>query len=95
MLSGKTTAYYAAAGAGTASGRKAQYGVVAVNPNVIPYGTRLYICSADGRTVYGYAIAADTGTTLMAGTVLVDLFYNTYAQCCWFGAKQMNVYILN
>ena len=68
--------------------------MVAVNPNVIPYGTELFICSADGSLVYGYAIAGDTGGTLMAGTVLVDLYYNTYDQCCWFGSKKMNVYVL-
>lgn len=95
MLSGRATAYYAAEGSGTASGRKAQYGVVAVNPNVIPYGTKLYICSADGSIVYGYAVAGDTGGSLMKGSVLVDLFYNNYQQCCWFGSKKMNVYILS
>ena len=95
VLSGKATAYYAAPGAGTATGRKAQYGVVAVNPNVIPYGTKLYICSADGSVVYGYAVAGDTGGTLMRGTVLVDLYYNNIQQCYWFGSKKMNVYILS
>lgn len=94
-LEGKATAYYAAPGAGTASGRKAQYGVVAVNPNVIPYGTQLYICSADGKLVYGYAVAGDTGGTLMKGSVLVDLYYNNIDQCYWFGSKRMRVYILN
>ena len=95
MLSGRATAYYAAPGAGTSTGRKAQYGVVAVNPKVIPYGTKLYICSADGSIVYGYAVAGDTGGTLMAGTVLVDLYYNNYQQCCWFGSRKMNVYVLS
>ena len=94
VISGRATAYYAPEGAGTATGRLASYGVVAVNPNVIPYGTELFICSADGSLVYGYAIAGDTGGTLMAGTVLVDLYYNTYDQCCWFGSKKMNVYVL-
>lgn len=95
VMNGRATAYYAPAGAGTSTGRKAQYGVVAVNPKVIPYGTKLYICSADGSVVYGYAIAGDTGGTLMSGSVLVDLYYNNYSQCCWFGSKRMNVYILS
>ncbi len=39
----------------TATGIRAKYGVVAVDPRIIPLGTRLYIPG------YGYAIAADTG----------------------------------
>ncbi|MDR3644464.1 MAG: ubiquitin-like domain-containing protein, partial [Clostridia bacterium] len=60
-LVGKATAYTAKKPSGTASGRRARVGVVAVDPRVIPYGTRLYITSSDGSFVYGYAIAGDTG----------------------------------
>lgn len=91
----KATGYSAKAGAGTASGRRAMVGHVAVNPNVIPYGTKLYITSADGRFIYGYAIAADTGTALMDGRVDVDLFYDSYAASCRNGVKTVNIYILN
>ena len=42
----------------TATGAPAAVGRVAVNPNVIPYGTKLYIASPDGSIVYGYAIAS-------------------------------------
>ena len=94
VVSGRATAYYAKPGAGTSTGRLASYGVVAVDPKVIPYGTKMFICSADGSLVYGYAIAGDTGGTLMKGTVLVDLYYNNYNQCVWFGSKKMNIYIL-
>lgn len=93
-LTGKGTAYSARQGAKTASGRYAVVGHVAVNPKVIPYGTKLYIKAADGSFTYGYAIAADTGTALMDGRVLVDLFFDTYQECCAFGAKKMDVYIL-
>ena len=37
------------------------YGVIAVDPTVIPYGTKMYIESADGKYIYGYAIAGDCG----------------------------------
>ena len=62
---------------------------------VVPYGTRLYIVSSDGRYNYGYAIAADTGGALRSGRVLVDLFYNTERECVNFGRRQVKVYILD
>lgn len=95
MTNVRATGYSAHDGAGTASGRPAMVGNVAVNPDVIPYGTRLYITSADGSFVYGYAIAADTGTALMDGRVGVDLFYNTYEESCQNGVKRVNIYILD
>ncbi len=79
----------------TSTGRVAAVGVVAVDPRVIPYGTELYIVSADGSVVYGYAIAGDTGGALTSGRVLVDLFMDTYEDCMQFGRRNMNVYILN
>ena len=91
---GKGTAYSAWDGALTASGRYALPGHVAVNPNVIPYGSKLYIKSADGSFVYGYAIAADTGVALMDGRVTVDLYFDTYLESCLFGAKTMEIYVL-
>lgn len=94
VLTGKSCAYSAGPGAGTASGRKAMVGCVAVDPNIIPYGTELYITTTDGSAVYGYAIAADTGTALMDGLILVDLFMESYDASCDWGARQVNIYIL-
>ena len=94
VLTGKSCAYSARPGAGTASGRKAMVGCVAVDPNIIPYGTELYITTTDGSAVYGYAIAADTGTALVDGLILVDLFMESYDASCDWGARQVNVYIL-
>lgn len=94
---GKATAYSSDrgyAGTRTASGRKAQVGVVAVDPRRIPYGTKLYIVSPDGSYVYGYAVAGDTGTALRDGRVLVDLFFDHYEECLKFGAKRLNVYVI-
>jgi len=61
VVSGKVTAYTAPPGSGTYSGRPLEIGTVAVNPDIIPFGSELYICSKDGKRVYGYAVAADTG----------------------------------
>lgn len=94
VLTGKSCAYSAKPTAQTASGRQVKVGYVAVDPSIIPYGTELYIVSTDGKYVYGYAVAADTGTALLDGRILVDLFMESYDASCDWGAKQVNIYIL-
>lgn len=94
VLTGKSCAYSASPSAKTASGRQVKVGYVAVDPSIIPYGTELYIVSTDGKYVYGYAVAADTGTALLDGRILVDLFMESYDASCDWGAKQVNIYIL-
>ncbi|HEX3026446.1 MAG TPA: 3D domain-containing protein [Clostridia bacterium] len=95
VISAVATAYTAGKGAGTASGRRAMAGHVAVDPRVIPYGTRLYIMSSDGDFVYGYAIAADTGEFVYNGSgVDVDLYFNTMAECRKFGKRTVSIYVL-
>ncbi len=96
-LTGVATAYTSDrgnAGTVTASGARAQVGIVAVNPAIIPLGTKLYIASPDGSIVYGYAVAGDTGGAMYNGDALIDLFYDTYEECIQFGRRTMNVYIL-
>ena len=78
-----------------ASGLDLFYGYVAVRPQQIPYGTRLYITSADNSFVYGFAIAADTGIALMDHIIDFDLFYETYEESRLNGRKICNVYILD
>ena len=95
VLTGKSCAYSAKPTAKTASGRQVKVGYVAVDPAIIPYGTELYIASTDGKYIYGYAIAADTGTGLLEGVILVDLFMESYEASCEWGAKQVNIYVLN
>jgi resuscitation-promoting factor RpfB len=92
VLTGRCSAY--TGGGWTSTGKKAAFGLVAVNPKIIPYGTKLYIASPDGRFVYGYATAADTGGAAMHGTILADLYYDTYSQCMKVGSRTMNVYVL-
>ncbi len=87
------TGYYSATGKGS-SGLGLFYGSVAVNPNVIPYGSHLYITSPDGKFVYGFAIATDTGTALMEGIIGVDLFYETYLESSLNWKNTVNIYIL-
>lgn len=87
------TAYTAGHGGAdytTATGTLVKVGTVAVDKNVIPLGTKMYIVAADGSVVYGTAVAADTG---VRGNI-VDLYYDTYQQCINFGRRTCNVYIL-
>ena len=77
----------------TATGAVAQKGVVAVDPSVIPLGTKLYIESADGRYVYGYAVAADKGSAIKGNRI--DLWFNTNSEAISFGRRPVKVYVLN
>lgn len=76
----------------TASGTYCKRGTVAVDPRVIPLGTKMFIVSADGSIVYGYCTAEDTGGAIKGNKV--DLFYNSRAECMQFGRRNVIVYIL-
>lgn len=71
-----------------------QPGYIAVNPNVIPYGTKMYIKSSDGSYIYGYAVAADTGGFIKSRPNNVDLFMTSKAACTAFGRRNVEIYIL-
>lgn len=91
-LTVQATAYLAS---GTcATGVKCVPGYIAVNPNYIPYGTKMYIKSSDGKYVYGYAVAADTGGFARNNPTKVDLAFPTNAQCSTFGRRNVEIYIL-
>ncbi|MDO5717504.1 MAG: cell wall-binding repeat-containing protein [Tissierellia bacterium] len=76
----------------TRSGTPARPGVVAVDPNVIPLMTQLYIVSNDEWPSYGLASAEDTGGAIIGD--IVDLFY-TSADTVWaYGRRDVTVYIL-
>lgn len=76
----------------TASGTKARPGAVAVDPRVIPLGTRLYIESLDGWGDYGFATAEDTGGAIKGNKI--DLFYHSSRDVANFGRRNVKVYIL-
>lgn len=78
----------------TALGLTPKYGIVAVDPKVIPLGTKLYIESADGGKSwsYGYCVAGDTGGAIKGNKV--DLCFESKSECRSFGRKSATVYIL-
>lgn len=77
----------------TATGTIARVGAIAVDPRVIPYGTRMYIVSNDGKYIYGYAVAEDCGGAIKGNKI--DLYFNTIAECYQFGRRECTVYILD
>ena len=91
----RSTGYSASATAKGASGRRLTYGTVAVNPNIIPYGSLMYITSDDGKFVYGYAYAADTGAAMMQGSAFIDLYYETYDESVLSAVIPVTVYVLD
>lgn len=85
---------YTYTGNNCATGVAPQPGYIAVNPKVIPYGTKMYIKSPDGKIIYGYAVAADTGGFIRNHPTGIDLFMTTESACTNFGVRNMEIYIL-
>lgn len=77
----------------TYSGTVARVGAIAVDPNYIPLGTKMYIVSNDGQYVYGYCTAEDTGGGIKG--YKVDLYFDTIDECWEFGVRTCTVYILS
>ncbi len=85
----EATAYLPADGDGngiTKMGTAARYGVVAVDPNIIPLGSHLYIPG------YGVAVAEDTGSDILGNRI--DLYMEDYESCMVFGRQTVPVYVL-
>lgn len=95
FTSKRATGYSASPTAKGSSGRRLTYGTVAINPNIIPYGSLMYITSDDGRFVYGYAYAADTGIAMMDGRAFIDLYYETYDESVKNAVIPVTIYVLD
>ncbi len=85
---------YTYTGNNCSTGVAPQPGYIAVNPKVIPYGTKMYIKTADGSFIYGYAVAADTGGFITSHPTNVDLFMASRAECTAFGRRNVEIFIL-
>ena len=85
---GEATAYTWGGGATghTSIGLWPKRGIVAVDPRVIPYYTKLFIPG------YGMAIAGDTGGAIV-GT-RIDLFMDSLHECFQWGRRGVEIYIL-
>lgn len=76
----------------TSTGTRVRVGTVAVDPKVIPYGTKMFIVTNDGQYIYGFGVAEDCGGAIKND--LIDLYFNTVNECRRFGRRSCTVYIL-
>ena len=71
----------------TASGTFCTRGVIAVDPNVIPLGTRVFIPG------YGYAVADDVGGAIVGN--IIDIAFDSVEECYQFGRQWIDIYIID
>lgn len=81
-----TATAYTHTGRRTATGAIPRVGTVAVDPEVIPLGSRLYI---EG---YGFGIAQDVGSGIQGERL--DVFLDTEEAARRWGVRQVKVYVL-
>ncbi len=99
MITVKATAYESTFGSRngkpgiTASGLPLAVGMIAVDPRLIPLGTKCYIEDPNGVYNFGYVLAADTGGAIKGNRI--DVCVPTYNDAIQFGVRNLNVYILD
>lgn len=71
----------------TARGNPVGRGIISVDPNVIPLGTRVYIPG------YGEAIADDIGGAIKGN--VIDIAFDTYEEAIAFGRQTIEIYIIS
>ena len=87
-LTVEATAYSAEEMTGlTASGTYVRHGIIAVDPRVIPLGTRVYIPN------YGFAVAEDTGGSIIGNRI--DIAFDSYGEAINFGRQIIEIYIID
>ncbi len=67
----------------TASGSYVRHGTIAVDPRVIPMGSRIFVPG------YGWGVAADTGG-MIKGNV-IDIWLPTARQCYDWGVRRVRI----
>lgn len=77
----------------TYTGVKARRGIVAVDPKVIPLGSRVYVEGVGKVPDYGIALAADIGGAIKGNKI--DLYMDTQEEADNWGVKKVRVYILD
>lgn len=89
VMTMEITAYTLDGGSGhgvTAIGLVPYEGIVAVDPRIIPYYTKMYIPG------YGIAMAGDTGGSIRGNRL--DVFFHDWHNAIQWGRRTLDVYIL-
>ncbi|MDF2986051.1 MAG: hypothetical protein K0R50_1561 [Eubacterium sp.] len=76
----------------TATGARVRKGIIAVDPSVIPLGTRVYVEIPGAAPDYGYAVAADVGGAIKGNKI--DVYLDSSGAVSAWGVKKVKVYIL-
>ena len=77
-----------------ASRMRCEAGTAAVRSSQFPYGTKLYVRTADGGFIYGYTVTNDTGVGLMQNIIDIDLYYESYLESALNGRRIVDIYVL-
>ena len=70
----------------TSRGVQTRVGVIAVDPNVIPYGSKIYVPG------YGWGTALDTGGAIKGN--VIDIWMPTYNQCIQWGVRDLTIKVV-
>ena len=70
----------------TSRGVQTRVGVIAVDPNIIPYGSKIYVPG------YGWGTALDTGGAIKGNTI--DIWMPTYSQCIQWGVRDLTIKVV-
>ena len=70
----------------TSRGVQTRVGVIAVDPRIIPYGSKIYIPG------YGWGTALDTGGAIKGNTI--DIWMPTYNQCIQWGVRDLTIKVV-
>jgi 3D (Asp-Asp-Asp) domain-containing protein len=65
---------------------------IAVDPEVIPLGSRVYVSCESWPEVNGWYIAEDTGGAIKGN--IIDVYMQDYDTCLQFGRRQVEVRVL-
>lgn len=76
----------------TSTGLSVKKGIIAVDPRVIPLGSKVYIETAGRGIDYGFAVAADTGSSIKGNKI--DVYLETRNAALSWGVRRVTVYIL-
>lgn len=70
----------------TSRGTPTRMGVIAVDPRVIPFGSKIYVPG------YGWGTALDTGSAIKGHTI--DIWMPTYNQCMQWGVRCVSISVI-